>query len=167
VPCPLATVAGVNEHCGGAAVDGVMLLQESATLPSKPPSGVMVMVEVAAAPEVMKAGDNGVAEMVKSGAACSVRVTVALWVVAPEAPTTVIVAGPAAADRALLTVNVEVPEPPVISGGLKEQLMPAGRLPPHISVTSLAKPFSGAMLTVEVAESFAVIVAGESAEAVS
>ena len=76
VPEPPATEAGLNEQVGGGVTTGAILLQVRLTLPLKPLAGAMVIVEVAAAPAEIVAGESAVAAIVKSGAGVTVRPTV-------------------------------------------------------------------------------------------
>ena len=67
----------------------------------------------------------------------------------------------------MLTVSVEVPEPFATEPGLSEQVV--GRattgVMPQDRVTVLLKPFTGAIIIVDVADPPAETVAGESVEA--
>ena len=60
VPAPFATVAGLNEHAGGAEFAGVMP-QDSVTAALKPPVAEIVIVDVADAPGVTEAGEGATA----------------------------------------------------------------------------------------------------------
>ena len=69
----------------------------------------------------------------------------------------------------VLTVSVEVPEPPATELGLNEHVGPrvtAGALL-HVRLTAPLNPFNGEIVIVEVAEVPAAPVAGESGDAVS
>ena len=76
---PLGTELGLSEHVG-AGVPPPVTLQERATLPVKPPVGVMAIVAVADPPAETVAGVKAVAVTVKSGGtgALTVRLIVAL-----------------------------------------------------------------------------------------
>ncbi len=89
VPLPL-TEAGLNEQAGGLVTAGT-IPQVKVTAPVNPFVGVTVTVDVADAPAEMDAGDNAVAETVKSGVAepVTAKVTVVLCPNAPEVPVTV------------------------------------------------------------------------------
>jgi hypothetical protein len=68
VPDPVVSVAGLNEHVGGAEVAllplSVMLLHDSLTLAPKLPFEVNVIVEVAEPPAETAAGESAAADMV-------------------------------------------------------------------------------------------------------
>jgi hypothetical protein len=82
---PLVAIeAGFSEQVGaGLAV--VIMLQLMVTVPLKPPEGAKVTVEVADPPAVTGAGKSE-AERVKSGTACTVKLTDPLWLTDPEVP---------------------------------------------------------------------------------
>jgi len=75
VPEPPGTELGLNEHAGARVTVGVMLLQDKLTVPVKPFSRAMVIVEVADAPFATVAGESGVAATLKSGGPVTVRLT--------------------------------------------------------------------------------------------
>src|SRR5215469_8950043 len=64
VPAPFASVAGLNEHAGGAEVAGV-ILQDNVTEVLKPPVAEIVIVDVADPPGETEAGEGATAETVK------------------------------------------------------------------------------------------------------
>src|SRR5436309_10448289 len=126
-------------------VDGVRLQAElsdaRATSPVKPLTGEIVIVEMPA--EFMATVTAvGLAEIVKSGAAVTVYVTVAEWDRVPLVPVTVTVTLPA---DVKVHDRVEEPEPPVTVAGVRVQAaLSADR------ATSLVNPFRGEMVMVEV-----------------
>ena len=89
VPEALATEVGLSVHVGWrVAVGATAQVRFTALL--KPPTGVIVMVEMAVPPGVTEAGVAAEAAIVKSGAAVTVTVTVVAWL-PPPAPITVTV----------------------------------------------------------------------------
>jgi hypothetical protein len=80
----VVTEAGLSEQVG-AGLATVIMLQPKLTVPLKPPDGARVIVEVADPPAVTDAG-KGEAERLKSGAACTVKLTDPLWLTDPEVP---------------------------------------------------------------------------------
>src|ERR1035437_747262 len=89
----------------------------------KPPETVVVIVLVPLAPWTET--EVGEAAMVNAGTVVTVRETVAVCVVLPPVPVTVIVYEPGATVEATAMVMVEVPEPPT-DMGLKLTVTPAG-----------------------------------------
>lgn len=167
IPLP-ATVVGLKEHAGGLVSAGVTP-QAKVTVPVNPFVGVMVTVDVAEAPAEMEAGDNAVAERVKSGVAVpvTVKVTVALCASAPEIPVTVNVYVLAGVLAVVETVNADGPAP-ATDVGLNEQVGPlvtAGLTLLQDSVTVPVNPDNAPMVTVEVAELPAATDAGANAVA--
>ena len=135
VELPLVTV--LNEQVG-AGVPPPVMEQLKATLPVKPFTGVMVMVEVADAPGETAAGESAVAAVVKPGAvfAVTVKVTVAVWLGA-GVPVIVTVESPAGVLPVVEIVRVTAVDEPGVTGlGLNEQAAPVGR-PEQESVTLL------------------------------
>src|SRR5262245_50330057 len=100
-------------------------LAVSATLLVNPPVRVIVIVLVPLAPRVTVTL-GGAADRVKSGvaAALTVRPAVVERVKPPPVPLTVMVAGPVAA--VLEAARVRVLLPPVVEGGVKVAVTPAG-----------------------------------------
>jgi hypothetical protein len=118
------------------------------TAPANPLVPVMVTVYV---PDDDRATLRlvGETEMVKFGGFTefTVRVTVVVWVRAPEVPVMVMVDVPTVA--VLLAVNVSVLVP-VVLAGLKVAVTPAGR-PEAVRLTLPVNPFSGLTVIVLVA----------------
>ncbi len=133
----------------GVGVPPPVTLQERLTVPVKPAIGAMVTVEVADAPAATVAGENAVAEIVKSGAN-TVRLTVVLWLVDPDVPVTVMFEVPAGVFELVPMVRVDVPVA-FSDPCTKVQLAPTGR-PEQVRLTVLANPFSIETVTVEVPE---------------
>ena len=118
---------------------------ESVTWPLKPLDGVILIVLVAVAPWSTNTL-LGEADRLKlaAPAGLTVRVTVMLWVNAPEVPVMVAVTVPVAA--VLVAVNVRVLV--VVAGcGLKTALTPLGK-PEAERVTEPLKPFDLVIVTV-------------------
>jgi hypothetical protein len=140
VELPLVTV--LNEQVGAGVPPPVMELQLKATLPVKPFTGVMVMVEVADAPGETVAGESAVAATVKPGAvlAVTVNMTVAVWLGA-GVPVIVTVEVPAGVDPVVEIVRVSSVDEPGVTGlaGLNPQVAPVGR-PEQERVTGLLNP---------------------------
>ena len=115
------------------------------TLALNPFCGVMVTVSVPVAPAVTLtlAGD---ADRLKvgTGAAFTVRLTVAVWLKLPELPVIVTVAAPVAAVPLAVSVSVLVV---VAEVGLNEAVTPLGR-PEADRLTPLLNPFTGVTMTV-------------------
>lgn len=83
--------------------------------------------------------------MVNSGLAVTVRVTLAVSIVEPLVPVTVMVTAPTLA--VLVAVNVSVlPPDPVTEVGLKLAVTPAGR-PLTVNATALLKPLNAPTVT--------------------
>lgn len=169
VPEPLATELGLNEQVGRAVTEGVIALQDRLTVPLKAFTGAIVIVEAADPPAAIETGQSVEAVIVKSatGAAVTVRLTVALWFKDPE-PAMVTVKVPVGVVAEVLTVNAEVPEPLAIELGTNTHVgaglttgltLLQDRLPVPL------KPLSGATVIVEVADAPAGTVAGESGDA--
>ena len=91
----------------------------------------------------------GDTEIVKFGAAVTVRVNVALSVVEPLVPVTVTVAVPTVAVAEAVKVSV-LPVEPVTVAGLKLAVTPAGR-PLALKATALLKPLIAETVTLLVA----------------
>ena len=154
VPEPLAIEAGMNAHVGAGVTTGVMPLQDRFTVPLKPLSGAMVIVEVADPPAATEAGDSADAVIVKSGGGpteFTVRLTDVLWLTNPEVPVTVTLEVPTgvAAEVLILRAEVTAAAPGVTELGTKAQLAPVGRVTePQVSATALLKPFTAVTETV-------------------
>jgi hypothetical protein len=110
---------------------------ENVTLPLNPPSGLMVMVEVAPAPPCVVVSVVGEALSVKLG--FIVRETVVLLTKAPDVPVTVIVNVPAEAVVATLSDKLELVAEVF---GVKVAVTPVGR-PLAAKETVPEKPFCG------------------------
>jgi hypothetical protein len=111
---------------------------EKVTLPLKPFAGVIVIVLVPLVPctRLKLPGD---AEMVKLGAAVTVRLIVVVWVMLPDVPVMVTVTVPS--DAVALAVRVKVLE--LVAGfGLKLAVTPVGR-PDAERVTLPLNPLDG------------------------
>ena len=91
----------------------------------------------------------GDAEIVKFGAAVTVRVRVAVSTVEPLVPVTVIVLEPTAAVLAAVKVSV-LPAEPVTEEELKLAVTPVGR-PETVRATALENPFTAVTVTLLVA----------------
>ena len=137
VPEPPVTVADVRLHAALSAT--------SATSPVNPFNGVMVTLEVPAAPTRTET-DVGLAEMLKSATEVTVKSTVAVCVREPLVPVTVTVADPATVK---VQERVEVPEPPVTVAGVRVQAALS-----DVRATLPVNPFSGEMVIVEVPREF-------------
>ena len=94
--------------------------------------------------------EAGVPESVKSGAALTVRLTVAVWVNPPPVAVIVSVYVPTGVPAVVLTVMVLEPDP-VTEEGLKLALAPVGN-PLAENVTALLNPFNAPMVAVYVVE---------------
>ena len=95
--------------------------------------------------------------------AVTVRLTGVVLGVRPVAvPVIVIVAAPdvAAVVGSVAIVSVEVPLPPVTVAGTNEQVAPAGRPAEQVRATSSVNPFTGVIVTVDVALFPAVMLLG-------
>ncbi len=112
-----------------------------ATVPVKPFSGAMVMVEV---PAVLTTTLTavGFAEIVKSGAGVTVKSTLVEWVREPLVPVIVTVTDPV---DVKVHERVEVPEPPVTVAGVREHAALS-----LVKATLPVNPFDGEMVIVEV-----------------
>lgn len=128
----------------------------SVTVPLNPFEAVTVIVEEADAPALAAVGE--VPEIVKSGGAPKVKVTVALWVSEPLVPVTV-------TEKTLAVVELQervaVPEPVTLLGVMAPQVRPAGTV--SVRLTTPANPFTAVTVIVEVAEDPAGTEAGEAA----
>jgi len=89
----------------------------------KPPEATVVRVDLPLLPWETEA-EVGEAEIVKAGTV-TVSVTVAVWVVLPPAPVTVMVYDPAVTVEATAMVMVELPEP-AMDVGPKVTVTPVG-----------------------------------------
>jgi len=118
---------------------------------SKPPETVVVMVEVPLLPWTTET-EVGEAEMVNAGVGVDVTVsdTVAVSVVLPEVPVTVMLYVPVTVVEATVSVRVEVPAP-VIEVGLNAAVTPVGS-PLAVKVTAESKPPVTALVMVDVPE---------------
>jgi hypothetical protein len=143
VPAPGEAIdAGLNETVTPVGWPEAV----SATAELNPPETAVVMVLVPFAPCATET-EPGEAEMVNAGAV-TVRDTVAVWVIPPPVPVTVIVYRPAAAVEAAAIVIVEVPEPgDAIDVGLNETVTPAG-WPDAVSATADLNPFETVVVMV-------------------
>jgi hypothetical protein len=83
-PLVVIGAAGFSEQVGGGLA-AVIMMQLIVTVPVKPPEGTKVTVEVADPPAVTGAG-MGEADRLKSGTACTVKLTDPLWLTDPEVP---------------------------------------------------------------------------------
>jgi len=133
VPEPPATVVGVRVQAALSAV--------SATSLANPLRGPMLMVEVPGDPTDAVTA-VGLAEMVKSGRAVTVKSTVAEWERLPLVPVTVTVTLPAAVK---VQDRVDVPEPPVTVARDKVQAELS-----DTRATSSVNPFNGEIVIVDV-----------------
>ena len=146
-PEPFATELGLSEHVGGRATTGVTL-QDRFTVPLKPLTGAMVIVEVADPPAAIDAGESADAAIVKSGGGgtgLTVRLTDVSWLADPKVPVTVTVEVPTGvtAEVVMVRADVAAAAPGVTGLGTKAQLAPAGKLTAaQVSATALLKPFS-------------------------
>ncbi|MGA8311465.1 MAG: hypothetical protein WB755_15650, partial [Terriglobales bacterium] len=156
VPEPLATELGLNEQEGRGVTEGVIALQDRLTVPLKPFTGAIVIVEVADPPAGTVAGESDDAAIVKSGGGrigLTVRLTDVSWLKDPEVPVIVTFEVPMGVAAEVLIVRVDeagdaagVTEP-----GTKAQLASAGRLAAaHVSVTALLKPWVAVTVTIDV-----------------
>src|SRR5271154_608817 len=107
---------------------------------------VIVLVGLDPGGNEIAVGDT---EIVKFGAAVTVRVNVALSVVEPLVPVTVTVAVPTVAVAEAVKVSV-LPVEPVTVAGLKLAVTPAGR-PLALKATALLKPLIAETVTLLVA----------------
>lgn len=89
----------------------------------KPPEATVVMVDLPLLPWATEA-EVGDAEIVKAGAV-TIKVTVAVWVMFPPVPVTVIGYEPGVVLEATAIFIVEVPEPEM-DVGLKVTVTPVG-----------------------------------------
>src|SRR5690242_15064097 len=76
----------------------------------------------------------------------STSCVVALCTSAPLVPVTVMVYVPVGVEEVVAIWSVELPEPPLIDGGVKPAVAPLGR-PDALSVTVPLNPFTGTTLT--------------------
>jgi len=133
VPEPPVTVAADKAH----AVLSLVI----ATTPVNPFKGEIVIVDVPADPTVTTT-EAGLADIVKSGAAETVKVTVAEWVSEPLVPVTVTTTLPVTVK---VQDRVDVPEPPVTLAGVKVHAELS-----EVRATVPVKLFSGEIVIVEV-----------------
>jgi hypothetical protein len=124
----------------GLSVQAVLSLV-NATVPVKLFKGEIVIVEVPAVPTTTVTA-VGFAEIVKSGAAVTVKATLVEWDSAPLVPVTVTVSEPVVVK---VHESVEVPEPPVTVAGVKVHAVLS-----LVRATSPVKPFNGAIVIVDV-----------------
>ena len=93
------------------------------------------------------AGERAVAAIVKPGVvfAVTIRVTVAVLIIAPAVPVTVTVEVPTGVVLAVEIVRASAVDVPGVTGlgGLNPQAAPVGR-PEQVRVTGLLKPFTAA-----------------------
>jgi hypothetical protein len=145
VPEPVSTPAGFNAQVGSGVTTGVTL-QVRATALLKPSTGAIETVEVDDPPGSTATGASADAATVKSGCGLTVRLTVVLWLSAPEVPVTVTTEVPTAVVGEVVRVRAELTATPagVTDPGVKAQLAPTGRLTgSQVSTTALLKPFTG------------------------
>ena len=120
----------------------------SAIAALKPPETVVVMVLVPLAPSAIVT-DVGEAATVNTGTVTA-SVTVAVWVIPPPVPVTVIMYDPAATLEATATLMVELPEPgAAMDVGLKDTVTPLG-CPLADRPTAELKPPETAVVMVDV-----------------
>jgi len=132
-PEPPVIVVGVDAQ---AELSTVRATSPVNTLP-----GDIVIVEVPAVPTATVTVP-GVAAMEKSAATVMVNVTVAEWDREPLVPVTVTVT---VLGKPNTQSRMDVPEPPVTVAGVSAQAKLS-----EVKATSLANPFSGEMVMVEV-----------------
>jgi hypothetical protein len=151
----------VTEHVGiSLAPAGYdVRLQARATLPAKPPLGVIVIVELAGVPgtafvtEVPVSANPGVGG---GTAAVTVSAMVAVWVRLADVPVTVTVYDPAVVAACVLTVSAAVTDwlPEIAAGWAAEQVggldVPAVPVTAQVSTTLSRKPPVGATVIVDV-----------------
>lgn len=151
VPEPPAIADCPKPHVGAGVTTGVILLHDRFTVPLKPFSGAIVIVEVADAPAATEAGESGEAAMVKSGAGSTVKPTVVLWLKEVNVPLMVSVEIPIGVAAVVLTVSVDVAAvtPGVTGVGAKPQVAPAGSpSAAQVSATGLLNPLAAVTVTV-------------------
>ena len=90
--------------------------------------------------------EAGVAEIVKSGAGLTIKVTVAVCVNVPLVPVTVITFVPTGVEPLVVTLKIAEPEL-VILPGLKVPVAPAGN-PLTLKATLPVNPFNAPMVAV-------------------
>jgi hypothetical protein len=117
----------------------------SPTVPVKPFSAPTFTVYVVPPPTVT-VWEAGAAEIVKSGAALTFKVTVVVCVSEPLVPVIVSVEAPTGVVEVVVTVSVDVPEP-VTDVGLNPAVAPAGN-PLRLSPTAPLNPFNAPTFTV-------------------
>jgi hypothetical protein len=144
VPDPAVIVAGLNvpmAPLGNPAID-------NAAFPVKLPIAVTVVVYVVPLPCTT---DRlaGAALIVKSAGEVTTRLVDAMCVSTPEIPVIVSVEVLTGVVAAVVTVSVEVPDPPVIVAGLNVPLAPLGN-PAIDNAAFPVKPFTGFTVTVYV-----------------
>jgi len=118
-----------------------LVVTERATVPVKLFTGVTVMVDVPAVP-VLVVTLVGLAEIVKSGGAVTLKSTETEWDREPLMPVTVTVTTPVAVKA---HDSVEEPEPPVTVTGVNEQAELSA-----VSATSPTNPLTGETVIEEV-----------------
>jgi len=126
---------------------------DKATAELKPFREVTVMVDVPEAPCTI-VREAGEADIEKSGAAETVRLMVAVWVLPPPEPVTVRVYVPVAAEADTVMVRVDVAVPPEVSVtevGLNVAVTPVGA-PETDRLTVPAKPLREVRVMVDVPE---------------
>ena len=121
------------------------IVSDSVTVPVKLFTAATVIVEVPADPRIIETV-AGLALIVKSGAAVTVKVTVAVCESVPLAPVTVIVKLPVADP---LQDRVEVPEPATLVG-LRVQVRPVEGEIVSVNATAPVKPFVPVTVIVDV-----------------
>jgi len=145
-------------------------LADSAIAELNPPETFVVMVDEPLLPWTTET-EVGEAEMVKAGAALTVRVMVAVCVNPPPVPVTVMVDVPAAVVDGTVMVTADVPEPgAAMDVGLKATVTPEGwpladsamaeSNPPETAVVMVDDPLLPATTETEVGEA-EIVKAGE------
>src|SRR5579859_2339834 len=114
------------------------------TVPLKPFRAAIDRVKLAHWPGLI--GCGGVIENVKSGAAFTVSVAMALWLRLPLIPVIVSVEFPTGVPEVVCTVSVEEPAP-AIGFGLKVAVAPTGN-PLTVRLTLPLKPLTAVVVTV-------------------
>ena len=135
VPEPPVTLIGVRVQA--------VLSAASATLPAKPLTGLMVIIEVPAELTATLT-EVGFAAIVKS---TKLKVAVAVWTRDPLVPVTVRSYEPA---TVALQDTVVVPEPVILPGVIAPHVRPAGTV--SVSVTTPANPLTAVIVMVDVAD---------------
>ena len=148
-------------HVGGSLAPAGLdvRLQARATLPAKPPLGVIEIVEVAGVPgtALVTAAPVSANPGVGGGtAAITVNAMVAVWVRLADVPVSVTVYDPAVAAACVLTVSAAVTDllSEIAAGPAAEQVggldAPAGPVTAQVSTTLPRKPPAGATVIVDV-----------------